>query len=147
MTRQIVSLDQDGNPVGCRMETVGVPALPTCIDPSGKPPSFPQVEKPGNAVSEMIGETHFYPVEAAKVTAPGGQAGSIKLGQHVSELVIGADGRVTECKAIRVSGSPYAERDVCELFDLCRFSPAEADSGPLRGTIVLTAYVRQRSAR
>ena len=145
--RQIISLDENGNPVGCRMEAVGAPAVAACSDVLGRKIPIPASEKPANAASEMIGETHFYPVEATKVTVAPGRADAIKLGQHVSEVVIGADGRVTECKSIRSSGAIYAEREVCELLDQCRFSTAEANSGALRGTMGLAAYARQRAGR
>ena len=97
----------------------------------------------GSAMSYQIVEIHFFPVEAAKAVVPPNRTDGNKIAQQVSEVVIDAEGRVSECTAMRYSGRARPETDHCKAAYEMQFDAGGA--APLTGTVVITAYVRQHS--
>ena len=142
MIRVTLGLNKEGAVGHCQMETTGVASEPKDCQlllaaakaPDGERASLAQIA--GFAISE----TYFYPVPIVQVAVPPALAGATKIAQQVSNVVIGRDGRISECQGIHYSGAASPQTDACRILIGTRFEAAPAGEKALRGTIVTTAY-------
>lgn len=147
MTRSTVAVSSGGGFVSCKVESTGVSAAPqSCeIMQALLTQVTGSAESAGPITSFSISETYFYPVETAKAARPPELRDASKVGEQVSQIVIEADGTVSQCKGIRYSGFASPERDVCEMLRQARFEPATASSASLTATVIMIAYIRKHS--
>ena len=147
MTRTTAAISSEGGILDCKVEVVGVSSSSQYCDflralvahGSGN------AEAKGPVASFSISETYFYPVETAKIASPPVLRDATNVGEQVSQIVIGADGTVSDCKGIRYSGVASPEKDVCAGLTQGRFEPASTGSASLTGTIVMRAYIRRHT--
>lgn len=146
MLRSTVSLDRNGQILGCKIAVVGLRSEPRYCEPI-----LALAKTQGTAVSAggivaafSISDTHFFPVSADKVTVPPDLAGADKVAQQVSEVTIEPDGTISVCKPIRYSGAAGPETDACLLLKHSQFEPA-ANGAAISGTIVTTAYTQTQT--
>lgn len=145
--RSTLSIDQQGQILDCTMEAVGLSAVPQDCELLLK--ALPEDAKPPasstGAIAFTITDSYFFPVEPATVTIPPDIAGAENLAQQISEVLIAPDGRVTDCTGIRYSGLAGPETDACSLLRHLRFVPVGPHAPTLKGTVVMTVYLRTQS--
>ena len=142
LLRTTLSFGADGKMVACKVEATGVSTMDGACPETG---AGSAAAVPAQPAAEAISETYFYPVEVAKVTLPADRTGATKLAQQVSAIEIDAEGRVSACQGMRYSGNATPENDACRLASEVRFAPESGAGSVVKGTIVMTLYVRRQS--
>ena len=140
VARVTLSFDSSGTIVACKAEGIGTPSLKDACPPLDKATEAKVAQQPA---AEAITETLFYPVDFAKLKIPSDRTDATKLAQQVSAIEIDDDGRVTGCQGMRYSGNATEETDACSLTSTMRFSSSGGERAAMKGTMIMTLYLRQ----
>lgn len=141
-TRDTVALSADGRFVDCTSEGTGLAFMRSgCAYLEAQQLEQDAAAKDEQIASFMITETYFFPIAPAKVSPPPSLRNARQIARQTSQIVIGPDGRVSECNSVRYVGPPNPGHDDCSDLTVARFAPASGAAN-LVATVISTVYAR-----